>query len=506
LDLLLVFSSYYTQKPAALFWFDAGADRFIASPYSQFAAGKRTSGGITVYHLNADTRLDFYISYGVDWYSENPRRVIDTSRDVLYVSNPSGWTNRYDDYFDSYLSRQNYAGMTPLFTDFNLDGAVDFLLGNDFMDPSFTLRGKKNGPGFELLAPEDIESNTKFSMSYFPIDVNDDGVYELWENGVSSSLSAGRLALGKRFNQPNRTLLNRELEALEKQLALGKFDCGNFQNSLVASLCSDSASNARAALRNNRQDCEGIVSTGARHTCLLGLNTVNHIRDLPTPVESKYDVDRYPKQLQENVLLQLEPTTGRYANVIKDLPAASFTGFTWCAFPFDVDNDGLSDIYLTTGLPGVSHDSNRLLMNHTGGEAAFSDEASVLGVDSENDGRGAVIADMDLDGDGDLIVNNYMVNPEYYENLSGGAAVLIELRSRTANYYGIGASIRVTAGKRTQVRNVELGGHWNVSQPFVQHFGLGKATRIDDVEVRWPGGTVSHFSDFKPGYRYVVYE
>jgi enediyne biosynthesis protein E4 len=62
-----------------------------------------------------------------------------------------------------------------------------------------------------------------------------------------------------------------------------------------------------------------------------------------------------------------------------------------------------------------------------------------------------------------------------------------------SNRDGIGARIRVTAGKRLFVDEVRSGSSYNSSSDLRMHFGLGSATTVDSVEVRWPNGDVEKF-------------
>ena len=98
--------------------------------------------------------------------------------------------------------------------------------------------------------------------------------------------------------------------------------------------------------------------------------------------------------------------------------------------------------------------------------------------------------DIDNDGDLDLLVTNNGGNAELLRNEggSGNGSVLIRLVGSQSNRSAVGARVRVTAGSATQVREVKAGSSYLGQNDLRVHVGLGKATRIDRLEVRWPNG------------------
>ena len=172
----------------------------------------------------------------------------------------------------------------------------------------------------------------------------------------------------------------------------------------------------------------------------------------------------------------------------------------------DIDNDGFLDIYLGTGSPSyVSLAPSMMLRNKNG--TSFVDVTVSSGTGEMHKGHGVAFADLDNDGDedmafkvggatpGDAHAFRLFQNPGHANDWLG--LNLVGVRSNRA---AIGARIKVTVesadGKRREVyRTVNTGGSFGAS-PLQQHIGLGKASRIVEVEVNWPAsGTRQVFAD-----------
>lgn len=105
--------------------------------------------------------------------------------------------------------------------------------------------------------------------------------------------------------------------------------------------------------------------------------------------------------------------------------------------------------------------------------------------------RGLATGDLDGDGALEVLVVNMNERPSLLKNFGPrGSAILVEAAGTRSNRSAIGARITVTAGKLVQVDEVRSGGSYGSQSDFRVHFGLGAATVVDGIEIRWPNGAV----------------
>ncbi|OED41913.1 hypothetical protein AB833_08525 [Chromatiales bacterium (ex Bugula neritina AB1)] len=171
----------------------------------------------------------------------------------------------------------------------------------------------------------------------------------------------------------------------------------------------------------------------------------------------------------------------------------------WHAEFDDLNNDGLLDLFITKGnveqMPDfASTDPDNLLLGkHSGG---FHEAGDVSGIALPTRGRGGAVADLNHDGQLDIVVVNRSSNISLFRNRGAryldrtrpsGNWLQIELQQDSINRNAIGATINVKSGNTTRTRTIEVGGgHASGASGFI-HIGLGVAERAT-VRVRWPDG------------------
>ncbi|MCG6858273.1 MAG: CRTAC1 family protein [Salaquimonas sp.] len=180
----------------------------------------------------------------------------------------------------------------------------------------------------------------------------------------------------------------------------------------------------------------------------------------------------------------------------------------WHAEFEDFNNDGRLDLFIAKGnveqMPEfASFDPDNLLLGGLGGK--FTEAGHLAGIDLPTKGRGAALADFNMDGMLDLLVVNREHNVSLFRNLGAkidprspdatkvrpmGNWLEIELAQKNTNLNAIGATISVKTGNTTRVRKIQIGGgHASGHLGFV-HVGLGVSERAQ-IRVQWPDGTWS---------------
>jgi ASPIC and UnbV/FG-GAP-like repeat len=182
----------------------------------------------------------------------------------------------------------------------------------------------------------------------------------------------------------------------------------------------------------------------------------------------------------------------------------------------DLDNDGWLDFYVGTGNPDLGMLlPDRMFRNAEG--RFFQDVTTSGGFGHLQKGHGVSFGDLDNDGDQDIYhVVGGAVEADHFRNAlfenpgHGNHWIALELEGVTSNHAGIGARIKILVetadGERAIFKTVRSGGSFGAS-PLRQEIGLGAATRILRVEVRWrSGGTPQILEEIAMDQQYIVRE
>jgi len=173
-----------------------------------------------------------------------------------------------------------------------------------------------------------------------------------------------------------------------------------------------------------------------------------------------------------------------------------------------VDNDGWRDLFYVNGhvYPEVdlhqmdsAYRQPRLLYRNLGtGRFENISAGSGPAIEEKYSSRGAAFGDFDNDGRIDILIMNMNEKPSLWRNesASGNNAILVKLVGTRTNRSAIGARVRVVTGKHSQMDEVHSGDSLMSMSDLRLHFGVGRAEKVDLVEVRWPRtGTTERFQD-----------
>ncbi|TCD14949.1 FG-GAP repeat domain-containing protein [Oricola cellulosilytica] len=171
----------------------------------------------------------------------------------------------------------------------------------------------------------------------------------------------------------------------------------------------------------------------------------------------------------------------------------------WHAEFSDFNNDGRLDLFIAKGnveqMPDfAAYDPDNLLLGRYDG--TFDEAGEAAGIALPRRGRGAAVADFNMDGMLDLAVVNRGEPLSLFRNTGGETAsgtrpmgnwLQIELSQKGANRNAVGATILVKSGNETRTRKIQIGGgHASGSAGFV-HVGTGVAERAE-IRIQWPDG------------------
>ena len=386
--------------------------------------------------------------------------------------------------FAAGLAAVDYPTQAAAWADYDNDGDLDLYVGNEADDnypfPSQLFRNQGDGTFVDVAAAAGV-ANGRMAKGVAWADFDGDGFPDLY---VSN------------YNTPNCLYRNRR-DGTFVDVAAAAGVTGPLSSYAVATLDFDN---------DGRLDLY-VAPTTPLHSADPRQISRDSLAPLSAFVANTLGVpaDAATRHLYTSYGLPPDGETGRlYHNLgggrFADVTAAQGMGrvlLTGGIGVGDLDGDGFADLYLGTSYPGYEGLLPNLLYRNRGGRG-FVDVTTNAGLGHLQKAGGIAIADLDRDGDQDIFVNTggmYRGDafPDaLFANPGSGAHWLdVHLVGTRSNRSAIGARLRaeVRDGERPRsiFRVVGEGGSFGAN-PLRQWIGLGQATRVDVLEVTWPGG------------------
>ena len=189
----------------------------------------------------------------------------------------------------------------------------------------------------------------------------------------------------------------------------------------------------------------------------------------------------------------------------------------WGTALIDFDNDTDLDLYVANGHVSPVVDGSPLRTSYrqadqifvNRGEGSYDEESGRIVISGgPRSSRGAAFGDIDNDGDVDVLVIEIDAPPTLLENRGGNAGAWLQIRlvGAASNREGAGTRVSVSVGEKVQRRQMTRSGSYCSSNDPRLIFGLGEATAVDKVEVRWPSGKVQVFENVIAGQEVTIHE
>ena len=464
------------------------------------------SYGVNMVDINADGNLDIYVCkagpYGNEQYLVNR----------LFINQGDGtFTEEAEAYG---LDIRTYSVQASFF-DYDLDGDLDMYLANHPEPGSDTV----NPESFAKYA-NDIKTGVLRTDNFYE---NQDGKFvdktdaaQLVNYGYKNAIGVGDL------NQDGYPDLYISTDFGEPDLYYVNNGDGTFTNM------------ARESMRHITYYSMGSDVTDVNNDGLLDIYVTDmtpddHVKSktfMPSMDTDKFNAFVHYGFHHQYMLNSLQMNNGDNSfSEVGQISGIAKTDWSWAPLFFDIDLDGKKDLFVTNGIKENLNDNdikekvfgkqdelarplsleeylevvpsnitpNQVFKNK--GDLYFADTSDSW-VDNANfNSNGAAYADLDNDGDLDLVVNNMDAEASIYENKAPegkqGNSIVLALSGPSNNPFGIGAKVRVPFGEETIYYEHYPARGYLSSMDYNIVLGVGTQQQVEAIEVTWPDGKVS---------------
>jgi hypothetical protein len=217
-------------------------------------------------------------------------------------------------------------------------------------------------------------------------------------------------------------------------------------------------------------------------------------------------------QVMANVLHTTNSVQSTFYNIAAD-QGVDATGWSWSGKFGDLNQDGFLDLYVVNGMIEQSifahlphHElveANQVFVNDYGKKFI---PRPAWRLDSTASGRGMSMADLDGDGDLDIVINNLRAPAQLFENkLCTGTSLLIDLKQPgTANTSAVGAEVILDSDQGRYYRQVKAISGYLSGDPARLHFGLPEQALINSLSILWPDGQSDTITGISPSTHVII--
>ena len=516
---------YFTAslKPSKLF-LNRGNLKFEDVTEKAGVSGeKKWCRGATIVDINNDGLQDMYVCAAA-W--QNP----ELKKDILYVNqgvDAATGIPRFREMAKEYGLVDTVSTHMAAFFDYDNDGDLDlYLVVNDLNNVEYpsTFRNIKNdGTGFTNDILYRCDWNAQLQHAVYTdvskeagitwegnglgvniLDINQDGWKDIY---VSNDYLSGNILY---VNNRNGTFSNKNQEYFKKGSlnAMGN-DAGDINNDGLVDLV----------------EMDMMPEDNYRQKMMMNPVDYNWYL-LSEKYNFPYQTVRNTLQLNRGPRLLNNDTIGEPVfSEIAYYSGIPYTDWSWAALLSDLDNDGYKDLMTTNGLPkditdldfiayrdqSVSITLNEALQQlpsvqisnyvyRNNGNLTFSDKTTDWGWNFPTYSAGIAYADLDRDGDLDIVINNTNMEASLLENQERKIHpdhhfLKLKFRGDTSNINGIGTMVHLYYNKQIQTGELSPYRGYMSSVENILHFGLDTNTVIDSIRIRWPNGKTERITN-----------